>query len=403
MNEAISDRQSALDEFAATAAPKQELMPAIQKAAPPALIHGAQAIMVPRDDAVVLRKIAALAAAAGEDWYYRIPFKDNKTGKTTWVEGPSIKLANDVARIYGSCDVDPWVSNEGIDYWEISARFIDLESGYSMTRLFRQRKGAARVGGGDAARNQEISFQIGTSKAIRNVIVNALQTYADYAYQQARNALVTKIGKDVDMWRERAVERVSTLVALSRVEAVIGRPARDWLAPDIAKVVAMGKAINDGMATIDETFPPLKQEAVTGTPALDQFAGDKTEADEKPVAEQPGKTVDPEKPETPVDPLATGQAAASDPDEPPAIANDAAAAPPADIELREEAITKLLDLATDDKLSVQERGELLEDILPSWEDKLDAAFFKVLADSCAQVLDGRIRRATAEKKLEAMK
>jgi hypothetical protein len=397
MNEQISDRQSALDEFAAAAAPKQELLPAIQKAAPPALIHGAQLIVVPRDDAAVLRKISALGNAAGEDWYYRIPFKDNKTGKTTWVEGPSIKLANDVARIYGSCDVDTWVSNEGIDYWEISARFIDLESGFALTRLFRQRKGAARVGGGDAARNQEISFQIGTSKAIRNVVVNALQTYADYAYEQARSALVTKIGKDVDKWRERAVERVSAMVALPRVEAVIGRPARDWLAPDIAKVVAMGKAINDGMATVDETFPPLKQEAVTGAPALEQFAGDKTKTEEKPVAEKPGKTVDPETPADPDPSSAAGQAAASNP-EPPAIAKDAAAAP-----LRQEAITKLLDLASDEKLSMQDRGELLEDILPTWEDKLDAAFFKELADSCAQVLDGRIRRATAEKRLGELK
>src|SRR5690349_6107042 len=111
MNEQMSDRQSALDEFAAAAAPKQQLLPAISKAATPTLIHGAQAIIVPRDEARVLLKISTLATAAGEDWYYRIPFKDKKGG-TTWVEGPSIKLANDIARIYGSCDVDTWVSNE---------------------------------------------------------------------------------------------------------------------------------------------------------------------------------------------------------------------------------------------------------------------------------------------------
>lgn len=383
MNEATSDRQSALDEFAAAGAPKQELLPAIQKAAPPALIHGAQLIVVPRDEPRVFMKINALAAAAGEDWYYRIPFKDRATGKTNWVEGPSIKLANDVARLYGSCDIDTWVSNEGIDYWEISARFIDLESGYATTRIFRQRKGAAKIGGGSeaAGRNMEASFSTGISKAVRNVIVNALQTYADYAYEQARGALVTKVGKDIEVWRERAVERIGKLVQLPRVEAVIGRPARDWLAPDIAKVIAMGKAIHDGMATVDETFPPLKQEPVTGTPALDQFVEEK-----KP------------EPETPVDPLATGQAAASDP-EAPAIAKDAAAAP----DIRQEAITKLLDLASDDKLSMQERLELLEDIIPTWEDKVDAAFLKVLADNSVQVADGRIRRATAEKRLEAMK
>ncbi|HMF27593.1 MAG TPA: hypothetical protein VKE42_02410, partial [Candidatus Cybelea sp.] len=32
----------------------------------------------------------------------------------------------------------------------------------------------------------------------------------------------------------------------------------DWLAPDIARIVAMIEAVNDGMATLDETFPPLE-------------------------------------------------------------------------------------------------------------------------------------------------
>ncbi|TIQ36371.1 MAG: hypothetical protein E5X49_32765 [Mesorhizobium sp.] len=62
--------------------------------------------------------------------------------------------------------------------------------------------------------------------------------------------------------------------------SVIGRPAKDWLAPDIAKVIAMMTAVADGMATLDETFPPLKvedaevEEINTG---LDQFAAGEPE------------------------------------------------------------------------------------------------------------------------------
>ena len=49
---------------------------------------------------------------------------------------------------------------------------------------------------------------------------------------------------------------------MNRVERILGRAAKDWLAPDIARVIAMGKAISDGMATLEETFPPIPAAAV---------------------------------------------------------------------------------------------------------------------------------------------
>ena len=411
MNDEASDRRSALDEFAATVSPKKEMMPAIIKAAPPVLIHGAQMIVKPRNMAEVLLTLNTLAAAAGEDWYYRFPVKNKKTGQTEYIDGPSIKLANDVAHYYGNCEIDPWTSNEGIDFWEFSARFVDLETGFSMTRQFRQSKGAARIGGGDAGRNMEIAFAIGQSKAIRNVIVNSLQSICDHACKQAHNAIVDRIGRDIDNWRTKIVERISALVPLPRVEAVIGRPVRDWLATDIARVYAMGAGISDGMATVDETFPPLKSETASTEKALDTLADqspqDKTgeTAKGKPETDLNNSVVDKKavasEKDTPIDSnqptdMSVGQAAAPA-QEPPAYATGTAAA------LRQEAIVKLLDLASNEALSMQERLENLENVLPAWEDKLDPEFMKQLADLCVQVADGRIRRSTADKKLEGMK
>jgi hypothetical protein len=43
---------------------------------------------------------------------------------------------------------------------------------------------------------------------------------------------------------------------LHRVERTIGRPSKDWLAPDIARIVAMMRAVADGMTLVDEAFPP---------------------------------------------------------------------------------------------------------------------------------------------------
>lgn len=260
MNELREERHTALDEFAKMSG--GELSPPVGSRAiepiggPLSVAHGAMAVAVYRDESRVLTKLKALAAAAGQDWYYRFPVKNNRTGKTDWIEGPSIKLANDLARIYGNCETDVRVQDLG-ENWVFYARFMDIETGYSLTRPFQQRKSAGKIGGGDDARRLDIAFQIGASKAIRNVVVNALQTFSDFAFEEARNALVDRIGADLENYRVKTAERVASRVDIKRVEAVVGRVVADWLAPDIARVVAMMKAVADGMATIDETFPSL--------------------------------------------------------------------------------------------------------------------------------------------------
>ncbi|QOZ25330.1 hypothetical protein [Bradyrhizobium sp. CCBAU 51753] len=259
-----TERRSALDAFASAPVREVQAPSVLPMASTGDRVFGAQQVAVYRDEARVFQKLAALGAAAGDDWFYRFPVrkkvKDKETGKEEWVtdyiEGASIKLANDVARIYGNCEVDTRVIDMGTS-WLIYARFTDFETGYALTRPFQQNKGGSKLGGDDNARKLDIAFQIGVSKAIRNVVVNALQTYSDYAFDAARSSLVEKIGKNLAGYRDRTVQGIGNLgVELSRVEAVTGKSAKDWTAPDVAKVIAMMKAIADGMATVDETFPP---------------------------------------------------------------------------------------------------------------------------------------------------
>jgi hypothetical protein len=145
----------------------------------------------------------------------------------------------------------------------------------------------------DADRSLDIAYSIGQSKAIRNVIVNALGIYCDFAFEEAENSLVEKIGKDLAGWRERTVKGLARLaIAPERVERVIGRSAKDWLAPDVAQVVAMCKSIVDGMANADEVFPPLeaagKESGAQGAPtaAADESAA-RTIPAEHPAAADP--------------------------------------------------------------------------------------------------------------------
>jgi hypothetical protein len=178
-----------------------------------------------------------------------------KEGGQDWIEGPSIKLANDVARIFGN-NVNEVREIDVGDAWIFYARFTDIETGFSMERAYRQRKSQTSMRTRDVDRQLDIAYQIGQSKAIRNVICNALQIYADYAFEQAQNSLVDKIGKNLEGWRKRVLERLAEMpVDVTRVERVVGRSAKDWLAPNIAQIVAIVKSISDGMTTVDEAFP----------------------------------------------------------------------------------------------------------------------------------------------------
>jgi len=256
------ERIDALEQFANSSPQESMQLPAVQvMPPPPSLVHGAQPIAGQlRDDRKVLNTISILAAQAGEDFTYRFPVK-SKGGGNSDIEGLSIKGAMAVMNAYGNCNVDCWVSGEGYDYWEFTARFIDLERGTALTRPFRQRKGAAKMGR-DSGRNLDSDYAIGVSKAERNVIVNALSVYAEFAFQEARGALVDRVGKDLPKWRQRVSERLAELrIAQSRVDAVIGRPIGSWLAPDIAKAITLIKGISDGMSSADEAFPPLGKAA----------------------------------------------------------------------------------------------------------------------------------------------
>ena len=110
-----AERARALDDFANAAAQRNQPPPAGHALVRPTTgiaerVVGAQPVAVNRKEGEIFEKLRMLGAAAGTDWFYRYPVKkkvkNEKTGQdewvTDWIEGPSIKLANDVARIFGN-------------------------------------------------------------------------------------------------------------------------------------------------------------------------------------------------------------------------------------------------------------------------------------------------------------
>jgi hypothetical protein len=257
----------------------------------PAEFMVAQRVPERRDLRRIMPRLDALAAAAGDAWVYGWDVNDRKGGRKVRVEGPTIKLANDLWREYGNCAVDTRVVDQGTT-WIFYAKFIDLESGANMVRSFQQRKGQ-NTGMDDSGRAMDMVFQIGQSKAIRNVVVNALQTLSDYCVEQAKGSIVKKIAASPEAAREKILGLLDgNGIDRARVEAVYGRTAAHWTVPDMAKIFAEIRSIKDGFTFADEVWPvagdtePPKEKPA----AAKKTAGNEQKPGAKAAAEPPATT-----------------------------------------------------------------------------------------------------------------
>lgn len=269
----------------------------------------AQKVAVPRNMSKILNELRVYCNAFGDNYVYSWEVNDRRNNRRVTIEGGTVKLANDLVNLYGNCSVDVDVS-ETKDHWILKAFFIDYERGTCVSRLFQQRK-RQDTGMKDAERQADIVFQIGQSKAIRNVVLNALSSLADRAIEDAKRGMIERFQDEAG--REKAINFIEKVrnhygIEMSRIEAVIGRKARDWTARDMAQIWTQCRAIVDGMASPIDTFPSTEdasaimeeKESERETGKRRAKADDKPAAkadDEKPAKRQAAQKAEPEKAE----------------------------------------------------------------------------------------------------------
>lgn len=270
MAETETDTRERLADFEnsfAGEAPMAQLPAAVQQIIIDERPQGAMEIKVRRRPVQeILAEIKAVASAAGDDFFYSWTV-NNKDGSRGTVEGPSVKCANAVVRIYGNASLKVRAFDQGA-HWLFVAQFYDMQTGYVYERPFIQRKGQNVGGKMDKERAADIVFQIGASKAARNCVCNALSEFTDYAFDIAKEKLVEKIGKKLPEFRDRVRQRLHELrVEPLRVEKVRGKPLDAWTAHDMARTIAEIQSVNDGLCAADEVWPlaeagqPRPQEA----------------------------------------------------------------------------------------------------------------------------------------------
>jgi len=235
----------------------------------------AASMLAPRDiesvKARVLEEAQYLGAAVGYSW----PVK-GKTGGI--VSGMTIKGAMMLLRNYGKCTVVPRLVSEDSRQWVLEAVVIDFETMVPMSRLFVQRKGQD-TGMDDRDRAQDIVFQIGQSKAIRNAILNALPAWlVEGALKAAKAGAKAKIPTDPKAIAKAVAGQVEWLVkrgvSQERVEAVYQKAVADFDADDLVDLAEKVNAMHAGEESAETLFPRDSAEADPKKAADDLFQGE---------------------------------------------------------------------------------------------------------------------------------
>ncbi len=227
-------------------------------------------VQKPRSLPDVSRRLCEEAALSGDAFFYGWGAGQDK------IEGPTVKLANAAVRCYGNCAIDMAPVQETHDAWIFTAIFIDLETGFTMPRQFRQSKTWTVHGRHDAARKEDIRFQIGQSKAIRNLVLNALPSgLIDRAMETAKNNARAKLTAHIErIDKEKGAGKglVTSVDWVIKCLAKVGVKEETILSKlDIASRTAIDVdrllilhadlgAIEGGEVRAEELYPPAKPE-----------------------------------------------------------------------------------------------------------------------------------------------
>lgn len=235
-------------------------------------------VQKPRDRAKVIEDILFEAGEMGEDfiysWRQRTNDKnlDEGDGKVT-IEGLSINGAMILIRCWGNAVLPTDLVEETPSHYLFCATFIDLETGFTLPRLFRQRK-SQKVGKMDGDRSEDIAFQIGQSKAQRNAIDKGFPAWLrEKAIAASKDSAAAKYA-DLTKWVPLFIQRFSEKgVSKAQMEKRVGKPADIWSSYDLLRFSLIAKAVQEGETTIGDEFPKPQEDAPpadAGAAATDQ-------------------------------------------------------------------------------------------------------------------------------------
>lgn len=218
-------------------------------------------VQKPRDIDQVIDAIKRECEFGGDDLYYGWTLQRGKSaGKK--IEGGSIGLATSLARAYGNVWI-PVTMQETEEAFLFTATFIDLETGFNLQRIFRTDRTGDIPGEYEPARKEDIKFQIGQSKAIRNVILNGgiPRWLVNSAVKWAKDAVINNITKEglakatanaIDFFAKNGIKEKDLI-------DYIGAPKTNWTAENIAHLRGIAQRLKDEDISPEQALAEMKE------------------------------------------------------------------------------------------------------------------------------------------------
>ena len=256
------------------------------------------AVQQPRTLAEVQRRGIEEATLLGEDGFYAWGEGKNH------VEGPSKHLAMALVRCFGNCAVDLGEVQETGDAWIFTATFVDLETGFTLARQFRQSKVWTVFGKLDDARKEDVRFQIGQTKAVRNVVLNAMPQWLTRRMMDAcKGGVRERIEKAIEEFglekvQQKAISSLNGLGApTENVLAYMGKKnVASLTVEDLVLLSGCKAALESRQETPEAMFPAP---VVSDSPATPNAAPRRADALADALAGSAGTLTPAPTPETP--------------------------------------------------------------------------------------------------------
>lgn len=216
--------------------------------------------------------------------FYKIPFKDRSDGdeKTVYVEGPSIKASQALARVWGN-NASGWrVVDQGAERIEIEGVYVDHQTNTrtlrtkTVSRFYVERKSKNKVELREDALVKAIAA--GGSKAVRDATLAGLPVwFVDSYYQKARTIAAQNIGgrantKKPTTYAEKLAwveaQLVKKGVTPEQFKGYVDGLDKDQAEDErIADIIGIYNAIADGQIKLEDVFTGKTYTAPNMTPA----------------------------------------------------------------------------------------------------------------------------------------
>ncbi len=225
------------------------------------------ALQRPRNEISIYKNVfreLELAPEFASKAYYSIPYK-NDMGGTTYVEGPSIKAAMSLARMWGNCSNSGRIVENTDDRVIVEGVFLDYETGFRTLRQVSVSRGywSKQLKRVVPLREDRLNMaiQAGISKAVRNAILGSLPVGLIESYKNRAKQVATANLSDKNV---PLTTPQSRLIKAKEMFVKLGVNDYQWeeyisgstleLDDLIPHLLGLYNSIQDGQKTIEDVF-----------------------------------------------------------------------------------------------------------------------------------------------------